>query len=255
MDETNHLLLGMWRCEITSVDHPDKLLLAQVRVLGLWDTLPASDLPWAEYLLSVGARTNDGDFSPVQVGDFVWCSFDRGDSRYPIIVGACHYAPQGVPNLPHESFAGDQSYEHKRTDAQPKPAAAQYHKDRVSTQFNFMVERTAAGALRATHKPTGTAIEITQDGQIVLHSELDSFDSTEQNKLIEAKLKITATAKQQILIESQQADVKITAASKCTIDAPKIALNGGAPIVTTAHICHWTGSPHGDGSSSCTAGK
>lgn len=39
------------------------------------------------------------------------------------------------------------------------------------------------------------------------------------------------------------------------VDGEKIQLNGGSPCVTTAHICHFTGNPHGDGSSTVTAGK
>ena len=230
--QTSTLLFGSYRCIVEDVEHPDKLMLAKVRILGEWEGVNVADLPWAEYKLSVGARANDGDFKPVQKGDLVWCEFDRGDSRYPIITGSCFYAPDGVPNLPHESFNGDKAYQHKRTDKQPKPPAAQYHKDRVSTQFNFLVEQTAAGALRATHKPTGTAIEITQDGQIVLHAENDSFESTTHNKLLEADLEVKVIGKKQISITSEEANVKVNAATECTVDAPKVALNGGSPIVT-----------------------
>jgi len=42
---------------------------------------------------------------------------------------------------------------------------------------------------------------------------------------------------------------------KATVDADSIHHNGGSPVVTTAHICHFTGNPHGDGSSTVTAGK
>lgn len=42
---------------------------------------------------------------------------------------------------------------------------------------------------------------------------------------------------------------------KATVDAKSIHHNGGSPVVTTAHICHFTGNPHGDGSSTVTAGK
>jgi hypothetical protein len=249
------LLFGSYRCIVEDVDNSEKLMLAKVRILGDWNGVNVVNLPWAEYMLPVGARPNDGEFRPARKGDLVWCEFDRGDSRYPIIKGACFFAPDGVPNLPHESFAGADSFSHKRTAAQPKPSAARYHRDMVSTQFNFMIERTETGALRATHKGTGTAIEITSDGQLVLHAEHDSFESTTKNKLLEAELKISVIGKQQIHIDSKEANVKVTAATECTVNAPKIALNGGSPIVTTAHICHFTGTPHGDGSSTCKAGK
>ena len=50
-------------------------------------------------------------------------------------------------------------------------------------------------------------------------------------------------------------DLAATAGGTATVDAPGIELNGGAPCVTTGHICHFTGNPHGDGSSTVKAGK
>ncbi|MBB5320470.1 phage baseplate assembly protein V [Marinobacter oulmenensis] len=41
----------------------------------------------------------------------------------------------------------------------------------------------------------------------------------------------------------------------CKVNAEMIHHNDGNPVVTTAHICHLTGKPHGDGSSTVTAGK
>lgn len=49
-------------------------------------------------------------------------------------------------------------------------------------------------------------------------------------------------------------DLHITA-KNITEDADTIKLNGGSPVVTCAHICHFTGAPHGDGSSTVSAGK
>ena len=50
-------------------------------------------------------------------------------------------------------------------------------------------------------------------------------------------------------------DVAVTAGGKATVDATTIHHNGGTGVVTTQHICHFTGNPHGDGSSTVTAGK
>lgn len=49
--------------------------------------------------------------------------------------------------------------------------------------------------------------------------------------------------------------VHIKAADVVTVDAKSIHHNQGNPVVTTGHICHFTGNPHGDGSTTVTAGK
>lgn len=49
-------------------------------------------------------------------------------------------------------------------------------------------------------------------------------------------------------------DLRITA-KNISEDADTIKLNGGSAVVTCAHICHFTGAPHGDGSSTVSAGK
>lgn len=50
-------------------------------------------------------------------------------------------------------------------------------------------------------------------------------------------------------------DMKATVAGVATVDAESIHHNGGSSVVTTAHVCHFTGNPHGDGSSTVTAGE
>ena len=57
-------LAGEYRATVTSTEHPDGLMLVQVRVFGLMDDVPEPALPWAEYLLPIGARENHGDFLP-----------------------------------------------------------------------------------------------------------------------------------------------------------------------------------------------
>lgn len=50
-------------------------------------------------------------------------------------------------------------------------------------------------------------------------------------------------------------DLAAKAGGTAKVDAKGVELNGGSPCVTTAHICHFTGTPHGDGSSTVKAGK
>ncbi len=265
-----NLILTKKRARIESVEHPDGHLKCQVRLVGLWDNIPKESLPWAEYELPVGARFNDGDFSPCQVGDYVWVRFDEGDTRFPIITGSCYFAPDKVPNLPHEVFGGEKAHEHKRMDGQPLPSAPS-KEDRVSIQHNLMIELTHEGAYRVTHKPTGTAWEITKDGEIVFHTEADRYDSVkgkfkgeviglfEQTADDNYVLKVAKDKKVDIggglnfvVKGSANFDVKGT----FTVDsASKVSFLEGMGVVTGASACHYTGSPHGDCSTKVFAAK
>lgn len=57
------------------------------------------------------------------------------------------------------------------------------------------------------------------------------------------------------LTASVGGDMKANVDGVATVDAKSIHHNGGNPVVTTGHICHFTGNPHGNGSSTVTAGK
>ncbi|OEY67461.1 phage baseplate assembly protein V [Marinobacter sp. X15-166B] len=50
-------------------------------------------------------------------------------------------------------------------------------------------------------------------------------------------------------------DAVTAVAGTCKVNATKIHHNDGMGVVTMAHICHFTGTPHSDGSATVTAGK
>lgn len=248
------LITTQKRALVENVDHPDGLLKCQVRLVGLWDGIPKESLPWAEYHLPVGARFNDGDFKPCQVGDYVWVRFDEGDTRFPIITGSCYFAPDKVPNLPHELFNGKSKHTHKRADDQPLPSAPS-KKDRVSTQHGFMIELTHEGAYRATHKASGTAWEITKDGEIVFHCEQDRHDSV----LGDMYGKIIGLFKQEVgkdlkFIVKGDAEFDVSGEFKVN-KASAVKLLDGLGVITGASACHFTGSPHADMSTKVFAAK
>ena len=51
------------------------------------------------------------------------------------------------------------------------------------------------------------------------------------------------------------ANVVVNVPGTAKVNAQNIALNGGVGVVTGECICHFTGKPHGDVSSTVTAGK
>lgn len=242
------------RAIVENVDHPQGLAKCQVRVQGLWDGVPLEALPWAEYHLPVGSRFNDGDFSPSQVGDVVWVRFDEGDTRFPIITGSCYFAPDKKPNLPHEVFGGESAHQHKRAADQPTPSAPSM-KDRISAQHNFLTEITHEGAYRVTHKASGTAWEITKDGEIVFHCEKERHDSV----LGDMFGKIIGLFKQEVgkdlkFIVKGDAEFDVSGEFKVN-KASAVKLLDGLGVITGQSACHFTGSPHADMSTKVFAAK
>lgn len=155
---------------------PKKGLKIRVRVHPIFDGVPVQDLPLAVYKLPYGCRTNDGVFFPVRVGDRVWCDFPfEGDTRRPRITGSVHESPDGQPLVPAEAFAGQGKAEAKRQGQEPMPEEPQYHEDVVLRQHGVMVTITKQGAIRIVHAASGSNVEVTKSGEIVLHAEAKAF--------------------------------------------------------------------------------
>lgn len=163
---------------VNTKDDPLQVLRVQIRVPGWWDTVPDDSLPWAEYQLS-SARAGSGNFSPAEEGDLVWVEFPDGDTRYPIIVGWCHYAPSGIPNLPPDAFNGEGKINHKIDSIinEPEPQEQGYSNSQVLERFGIVIEVTEHEELLITQRKTGTALRITKDGDYTEHIEGNSYES------------------------------------------------------------------------------
>lgn len=170
------LMHGSYPSKVVNVEHPKKLYMAQVQLLGAWDSIPIIDLPWADFLLPLGAKPNHGHGVPVEVGDLVWVDFPLcGDPRYPRITGSVYHAPDFVSNLPPELFGG--GYEQKRHSDEP-PATPFSIKDDIYSRFGLIEQKSVNGNWCITHQGSGSAIEITSSGNIVIHGEADSYRSS-----------------------------------------------------------------------------
>ncbi len=174
---------GEYIGRVENVNDPEGLLRVQVRdMVHHTEQVPTKALPWAEYKLPVGARVNDGFFTPVDVGDWVWLDYPyEGNSRRPRITGSVHMAPGKVPNFPHEVFSGANKLVHKVTGDEPIPAPAAYHKNCVYSQHGVTIEINEDTSLSVTQRATGTAIRISPQGDITLHSEKRIFASAKES--------------------------------------------------------------------------
>jgi uncharacterized protein involved in type VI secretion and phage assembly len=207
---------GHYPGQVVSVADPDQLMRARVRVFPVFQDIADADLPWAEYLLPVGARAGNGIFIPVKVGDWVWVDFPYlGDSRRPRIVGSIHHCPGSVPNLAPDAFG--QSYSHQRTGDEPAPTPPAYHDGSIVLDQNgVLLEIGADSAIRVTNKASGSAIEICSDGKITIHgsSEINISAGNDTNIVVGGNATLSC------------ANANLTASASATIQAPAINLRG-----------------------------
>jgi len=203
---------------VISVEDPEHLMRVKVRVHPLFDGVPDSDLPWAEYRLPIGCRAGEGHFIPARVDDTVWVDFPHdGSSRRPRITGSVHYCPSGTPNLPPGSWAGD-AYVPERTSDEPMPAAIGYHDGAIVVEENgCLLEMAADASVRVTQKSSGTAIEIAANGMVTIHSA--------GNVNISSDGRIKAYALGTVVLDGSQGD-------------------DTKGIVQGHCICAYTGKPH-----------
>lgn len=219
-------LLSSYPAVVIETKHPDGLYLAKVRLLGLWDTLSVDVLPWAEFMLPLGAKPEAGHAVPVEADNQVWVDFPRsGDTRYPRITGAVYQAPNMVSNLPSEITG--KGYEQKRADGEPKPPLYS-DKDDIYKRFGFMEHKTHSGGYCITHLGTGSAIEITDKGQIIIHCEAEAYRSS-KNLLEQVAEAFTIKVGGNANIEAK-GDATLKAGGKCSVDGSKLLLKSAGDV-------------------------
>jgi len=211
---------GEYRAQVVSVSDPDKLLRVQVRIPDLWAGVADEDLPWAEYKLA-SARPRAGEFSPAEIDDWVWVDFLNGDTRYPRITGWCHFAPDGVPNLPNEAFDGPDKIDHVTKHGMPDPSEPVYHGSEVKERHGFVIEINPDGELLATQRATGSAIRMTKDGTISIYSKGDSYRVVDGQSI-----ELVGQDK----TDDLEASWTVNAATKVTVNCPLIDLGEASDL-------------------------
>jgi hypothetical protein len=158
------------RAKITNTIDPDKLMRAQIKLVGTWDAVPDEACPWAEYLLPIG-----GAFVPCKVGDYVWVEFPyNGDTRRPLIVGAAQDAPGGTPNVPPESWGGP-GYQPPAVEGAPDVSPNTPTEDFVYNRNGLLEHRSPNGSWSVTHMASNTTMGMNDTGQIYIITTQNAF--------------------------------------------------------------------------------
>lgn len=159
-------LHGKYKAIVGKTKHPDGLMMCQIKLITLWDGIAEEDLPWAEYTFPIGAP-----FVPAKTGDPVWVEFPQdGDSRYPLIVGACSVAPGGTPNTPPESSGKGTPFKQTSVSGAPALPKVTPTEDTVSRRNGLLEQRTAKGGLMFTHEASGSRFGFNDDGELFLYA-------------------------------------------------------------------------------------
>lgn len=227
---------------IEDVNDPEKLLRARARVFSVFnEDAETGDLPWAEYRLPTGSRFNDGNWSPCDVGDYVWVKFPyAGDTRRPVIIGSAHYAPQGKPHFPHEAWLGEEAHAHRRIGEEPGQGVHKYHEDRIDTQHGTTIERNADGSVAIYQRSSGTEICIDKEGDIIIHSEKNLFHSARES------LKIVIAENSDVKVGGKwdaAIEGKTTWISKGTIELDGAGGGTLGGLINQKHLCQFHGKP------------
>lgn len=232
---------------VVETGNHDALMRVQVRVKDIFtDDVPAADLPWATYRLPIGSRVNDGIFTPVKGGDYVWVDFPfREDTRRPRITGSVHYCPKETPNFPSEAYdpKGDGACKPLRTglnDPIQRPEVDLTKLPCTYKQNGVCIEILRDGTVRVTNIQSGSNIELSQDGAVIIHAEKSLYLSTKVNqenavhgdsdltvlgdKLQVVQGNVTETTKGQHSVSGAKG-ITLTSDSTITIKAPKVEIN------------------------------
>ncbi len=101
---------GAWRGKVESIDDPDRLGRAKVRIWGIHGDehrTPTNALPWAEVAEHGGGGYDFGPFNPPPVGAAVWLMFEGAHEDFPVIFGTSRGIPKRNDENPNIMLTKD----------------------------------------------------------------------------------------------------------------------------------------------------
>lgn len=111
-------------------------------------------------------------------------------------------------------------------------------KDYLYDRFGLREHRTEKGGYSLTHKATGTAIEVTESGQMVIHAEGDAFQSATGNKS-EQYGSLTIVVKGDATIKSDGAATVESGGDLNLVAGGNVNLTAAGNFAVTAAAAPW----------------
>lgn len=282
---------GFYRAEV--IENTDDLEAGRikVRVFPMFDGVNDSALPWAipsDPLM--GGSANVGGINVPSIGAHVFVFFENGDHRYPVYFAGAPAIQNNVPDAPALSREADQTVsdiDAKRqtnistaggvTWDEPSSAhATVYPKNHVYRSeggITVEIDDTEGEVRFHVYHPSGTRSEVDNAGNQVDHIEGTHYDVIigSDNAYVKDVKNLTVDGNTNVKIGGNATievggNTEITSSGDTTVNTTTCYVNGdvitsgtvkldggGGKIVTTNHICAFTGNPHPAGSSTCEA--
>ena len=270
--------LGMYRGIVRNSFDENQQGLVQVEVMPMMKDIATEDLPWSEPKWPLNRV-----YVP-QEGATVWVQFEAGNLYKPIYefmgmpmknleAGDGNHAHKTVDRGDYADMATkadaaaadmgvESAPEYPYRDIFVTPGGIVVEVDDTPDNQRVLVWHPAGTGLqidktKVTLKHTsGTKVTVEEDGKLLAEGVADVAITAAGNVNVEcvdaaivASGNVTADVTGDVTVNSENATVN--ANTKAVVDAPAIELGAGATgaIVTTAHICAFTGAPHPAGSS------
>lgn len=221
---------------VVNIDDPDQLGKVQIRIFNVHsEDVPDEALPWATIAApATSASINGIGVSPVGIKptSTVIGFFTDTHKQFPKILGTWHFAPDEENHGVSPLARGNQTIDRKKTTpAEPDSSfAAKYPYNNVyTTEAGHVVEiddTPGAERIHVYHK-SGSYVEISPEGRMVIKSAQDSFDITNGVKNIYVKGNCNIQTDGRLNLASKQ-DMTIVTEGNMTLGAQGNMIISGA---------------------------
>lgn len=237
---------------VEDVNDELKLGRVKVRIFNVHDDIPTEDLDWAQVMMPTtsGSFEGNGDTPQLSVGSRVVGFFmDGREKQIAMIMGSFPVIPD-MDNAKHSIPAlarGEQTIKKEKAHpVEPDSAyAAEYPYNRViQTRSGHAIELDDTPGHERIHifHRTGTSIEISSDGRMVIKTVGDSFDIVGGAKKIaisgDCNLNVEGTLNaivQNDVSINTNGNMKLSATGRLTLNGLNgISLNSGTDVAVAA---------------------
>ena len=185
---------GFYRGIVVDNKDPNKNGAVRLRVMPMFEGVRDNTLPWAIMAdSSMGGYANAGGINVPEIGSHLFCFFENGDFRFPVYFAGAPSLDKGVPDTPelarqssaevtaiNSATVSDVPTATGSTWSEPQSAYnATYPKNKVfrtAKGILLEIDDTDANTRIHVYHPSGTRMEIDNDGNEVHHVAGSDYD-------------------------------------------------------------------------------